>query len=183
MLLHEEPGHDRLAGARVVRQEEAQRLARQHRLVDRGDLVRQRVHVAGVDRDHGVEQVREADAVGLEYEAEERAAAVEAPGPPLLRDLQARLVVAVEELVLDLPGRRLVRQLQGVVPEPLGLDDRDQRVRDQAADSGARRERLQCCDAAPPLPRPQWPPSALAILWTGMRPHESVAQGDGEWRV
>ena len=42
-LADEQPGHDRLAGARVVGEQEAQRLAREHLLVDRGDLVRQRL--------------------------------------------------------------------------------------------------------------------------------------------
>lgn len=42
-LLDEQACHDRLAGAGIVGQQEAQRLARQHRLVYRGDLVRQRI--------------------------------------------------------------------------------------------------------------------------------------------
>ena len=87
-LLDEQPGHDRLAGARVVGEQEAQRLARQHRLVDGRDLVRQRLDERGVDGEHGIEQVGEADALGLGDEAEERAVAVEAPGPALLDDLE-----------------------------------------------------------------------------------------------
>ena len=43
-LLDEQPGHDRFACAWVVREQEAQRLARQHGLVDGGDLVRQGLH-------------------------------------------------------------------------------------------------------------------------------------------
>ncbi len=80
-LLDEEPGHDGLAGAGVVGEQEAQRLARQHRLVDGGDLVRQRLDDGGVDRQHRVEEVGEANAVGLGDQAEEGAVAVEAPGP------------------------------------------------------------------------------------------------------
>ena len=77
----------------------------QHRLVDRGDLVRQRIDERGVDREHGIEQMREADAVRLGDEAEEGAVAVEAPWPPCLDDLEAWLVVAVEQLVRDPAGR------------------------------------------------------------------------------
>ena len=44
-LLDEQPGHDRLAGAGVVGEQEAQRLARQHLAVDGRDLVRQRSSV------------------------------------------------------------------------------------------------------------------------------------------
>ena len=47
-LLDEEPGHDRLAGARIVGEEEAERLALQHLLVDGDDLVRERIDEAGV---------------------------------------------------------------------------------------------------------------------------------------
>ena len=136
-LLDEQAGHDRLAGARVVGEQEAQRLARQHRLVDRRDLVRQRLDERGVDREHRVEEVRQADAVRLGDEAEERAVAVEAPGPALLDDLEARLVVAVEQLVRDLAGGVLVGQLERLGAEPLDADDGDQRVREDAADGGA----------------------------------------------
>ena len=60
-LLDEQAGHDRLAGAGVVGEQEAQRLARQHRLVDGGDLVRQRLDQRGVDGQHRIEEVGEAD--------------------------------------------------------------------------------------------------------------------------
>src|SRR5690606_27128780 len=40
-LLDEERGHDRLAGPRIVGEEEAQGLPRQHLAVDGGDLMRQ----------------------------------------------------------------------------------------------------------------------------------------------
>ena len=128
-LLDEQAGHDGLAGAGVVGQQEAQRLARQHRLVDRRDLVRQRLDQRGVDGQHRIEQVGQADALGLGDQAEERAVAVEAPGPALLDDLQARLVVAVEQLVGHLAGRRLVGQLERLGAEPLHADDGDERSR------------------------------------------------------
>ena len=68
-----------LPGARVVGEEEAQRLTRKHRLVDAGDLVRQRVDHRGVDRQQRVEQVREADALGLGHQPEQRPVAVPSP--------------------------------------------------------------------------------------------------------
>ncbi len=128
-LLDEQPGHDRLAGARVVGEQEAQRLARQHRLVDGGDLVRQRLDERGVDGEHGIEQVGQADAVRLGDEAEERAVAVEAPGPARLDDLETRLVVPVEDLVRDTAIRPTVHEGQRVRPVPCDADDRDQGVR------------------------------------------------------
>ena len=107
------PGHDRLAGAGVVGEQEAQRLARQHRLVDGRDLVRQRLDERGVDGEHRIEQMREADALRLGDEPEQRAVAVEAPRPALLDDLQiAARRVAVEQLVADLARRRPCRSVR-----------------------------------------------------------------------
>ena len=89
-----QPGHDRLAGAGIVGEQEAQRLARQHRFVDRRDLVRQRIDERRVDRQHGIEQVRQADAMRFGDEPEESAVAVEAPRPAHFDDFEARLVVS-----------------------------------------------------------------------------------------
>ena len=47
-FLDEEPGHDGLAGAGIVSQQEAQWLARQHLAIDRGDLVWQRLNERGM---------------------------------------------------------------------------------------------------------------------------------------
>ena len=135
-LLDEEPGHDGLAGAGVVGEEEAQRRTGQHGLVDGGDLVGERLHVGGVDGQQGVEEMGEADALGLGNEAEEGAVAVEAPGAGLFGDADAGLVVAVEEFVGDLAGGRFVGQLDGVVPVPLHVDHRDEAVCQDALDSG-----------------------------------------------
>ncbi len=126
-LLDEQARHDGLPGAGVVGEQEAQRLPGQHGLVDRGDLVRQRIDHRGVDGEHGVEEVREADALRLGDEAEEGAVAVEAPGAALLDEFQAGLVVAVEQLVGDLAGGGLVGEFEGLGAEPLdakgALDD------------------------------------------------------------
>ena len=84
-LLDEQPGHDRLARAGVVGQQEAQRLARQHLAVDGGDLVRQRLDERGVDGEERVEEVGQADALRLGDQPEQRAVAVEAPRPARAR--------------------------------------------------------------------------------------------------
>ena len=64
-LLHQEPRHDGLSRARVVGQQEAERLARQHGVVDTHDLMRQRLDQRRVDGEHWVEQMRETNAVSL----------------------------------------------------------------------------------------------------------------------
>ena len=63
------------------------------RLVDRGDLVRQRLDQRGVNGQDRIEEMRQADALRLGDQAEERAVAIEAPRPALLHDLEPRLVV------------------------------------------------------------------------------------------
>ena len=69
-------------------------------------------------------------------EAEQRAVAVEAPGPPDLDDLEPGFVVTVQQLVGDLAGRRLVGQLQRFGAEPLHADHRDEAVGQNAAHGG-----------------------------------------------
>ena len=64
------------------------------------------------------------------------AVAVEAPRAAVLDDLEARLVVAVEQLVGDPAGWRLVGQLERLGAEPLDADDRDDLLRQDAADGG-----------------------------------------------
>ena len=88
-LLHEKPGHDRLASARIVGEQEAQRLARQHLAIDGRNLVRQRIDEAGVNREIRIEIMRELDAVGLGHEPQQRAIGVERPRPPA-RSSQSR---------------------------------------------------------------------------------------------
>src|SRR5712692_4977016 len=69
-------------------------------------------------------------------EAEQMPVAVEAPGPAVLHDLEARLVMAIEQLVGDAAGRRLIGQLQSLGAKPLYADDRDDLVRQNASDGG-----------------------------------------------
>ena len=137
-LLDQQPRHDGLARAGVVGEQEAQRLARQHRVVDAGDLVRQRVDHRRVDRQQRVEQVREADALRLGHQPEQRAVAVEAPRPPLGDDLEPGLVVAVEQFVGDRARLRLVGQLDRLRAEPLHADNGHYAVGMHAPDSAAR---------------------------------------------
>ncbi len=135
-FLDQQAGHDGLAGAGVVGQQKAQRLARQHGLVDRGDLVRQGIDDGGVHRQDRVEQVGQPNAMGLRHQAEKGAVAVEAPGSALFHQLQAGLVVAVKQFIGDLTRRGLVGQLQGLGAEPLDTDHRYQGIGEDAADGG-----------------------------------------------
>ena len=100
-LADEQAGHDRLAGPRIVRQQEPKRLAGKHLAVDGGDLVRQRLDERSVDGKQRIKQVGQPDAVRFGKQAEQRAVAVEAPGPARLHDFERRLAVAVEQFVAE----------------------------------------------------------------------------------
>ena len=67
-----------------------------------------------MDRQHRIEEMSETDSVRLGDEPEQWPVAVEAPWPPLLDDLEARLVVAVKQFV----GDAAVRGLIGKFPAP-----------------------------------------------------------------
>ena len=60
-LLDEQPGHDRLAGAGVIRKQEAQPRLRQHFEIDGFDLVGQRPNARKADGKMGVMGVGQAD--------------------------------------------------------------------------------------------------------------------------
>ena len=64
-LAHVEPGHDGLAGAGVVGKQKAQRLLRQHSLVDRNSLVWKRVDPCGLARECRIELVSVRQAIGF----------------------------------------------------------------------------------------------------------------------
>jgi hypothetical protein len=65
LLLDQQAGHDRFARPWVVSQQLAHGLAREHVLVDRADLVGQRVDAAAAHRHKGVEQVGQPDPFAL----------------------------------------------------------------------------------------------------------------------
>ena len=75
-----------------------------------------------------IEQMRETDPVGLRHEPEQCTVPVKAPGPTFLDDLEAGLVVAIQELVGNSAGGVLVGQLERLGPEPLHADHRDEAI-------------------------------------------------------
>ena len=87
-LLDQEAGHDGLAGAGVVGEQEAQGLARQHLAVNRGDLVGQRLDQRGRQRQVGVEQIGQPDALGLRRQPEKIAITAERPSPTRSNQLE-----------------------------------------------------------------------------------------------
>jgi len=83
-----------------------------------------------VDGQDRVEEVGKPDSMGFRDQTEQMAVTIEAPGPALLRDLDARLITPAQQLMVD-PARGLFEgKLQRLRPVPLHADDCHQRVGD-----------------------------------------------------
>ena len=85
----------------------------------------QRLHQGGVHGEQRVEEVDEADAERFGDQPVRAAVPVEAPRSPLLHDFEARLVVAVQDLLRDPAGGRPVDQGERVRAVPFDADDGD----------------------------------------------------------
>ena len=129
-FLDVEPGHDRLAGAGVVGEQEPQRSAGEKLSVDGADLMGQRTDVAGGDREHRVEQPGQRDALGLSYQFEVGGVSVERPAAGL-GDGELVLVLSEDDLLPECARVGLVGQLQSVGAVPLGKHDSNHFSRNQ----------------------------------------------------
>ena len=69
---------------------------------------------------------------------EQRAVAVEAPGPSALDELEPGLVVAIQDLVRNLAGMCFVRELERLGAKPRDVDDNHECVRPDSPDRGIR---------------------------------------------
>jgi hypothetical protein len=88
----------------------------------------QRLDERSVNGEYRIEKMGESNAVPLRNKTEMRAVAIEAPRSALFNYLQTRLVVPVEKLVGNAPGRILVRQFDRLRAEPLRTDNGNERV-------------------------------------------------------
>ncbi len=150
-LLDQKRRHDGLAGAGIVGEQEAQRLARQHLAVDRGDLVRQRLDQRGRQRQVGIEQIGEPDALRLGCQPEQVAITAERPRPSRSSQLERRLVAAVDQPVANRSARLLERDLDRLVAEPLDLDDLRRSAGHQAAHGRSGDQLLEVAHERTPL--------------------------------
>src|SRR6516164_2667798 len=90
--------------------------------------MRQRLDNRRMDREHGIEEMREPDAMRFGDQAEQVPVAVEAPGPSLRCDFDARFIVPVQQFVRDLSARILVSELKGLRSEPLSINNSDETI-------------------------------------------------------
>ena len=107
-FLDQQAGHDSLPGARIVGQQETQRLAIQHRTIDCGDLVRQRLDLRGIDGDIGIEEIRETDTQRLRNETKQASVSVKSETARRSNFAEVGLVFPIEDAlakaVRPLPG-------------------------------------------------------------------------------
>ena len=121
-LLNEKTSHDGFASTRIVCQKKPQGLTRQHLIIDRGDLMRKGIDNRRVHRKYRVEQVGKADSHCLRHQTKQRAIPIEAPGTPLLHNLETRFGVTIEEFICHFARSRLVREFERVGAKPLNAD-------------------------------------------------------------
>ena len=144
-LLDVEAGHDRLAGPGIVGEQETQRPARQQRAVHRLDLVGKGPHLAGLESQIRVEQMRQTDAARLGSQPEEPSVAAEAP-TSLRRgqDCEARLVVPEEHPLLHDAVLRAIGESDRLAAVPPGPHHGDRAVRVDAGHRNVGLQVLQC---------------------------------------
>ena len=122
-LLDQEAGHDGLAGAGIIGQQKAQRLARQHLAIDGGDLVRQRLDQRRVDRQVGIEKVGKPDAQRLRSQPQQMTVPIEGPGTPCFDNGQRGLFIAENDAAADAAFLILIDDLDRLATMPFDIDD------------------------------------------------------------
>ena len=94
-------------------------------------------------RQERIEEVGQADAMGLGDQAEERAVAVEAPRAACRQDFQRRLAVAEQDFGADPARAVFIHDLQHVRAVPFDADKLDGGIGSDAFDERACREVFQ----------------------------------------
>jgi hypothetical protein len=112
----EEPRHDGLSGSRVVRQQVAEGLAGQHLPVHRRDLVRERLQERGVHGQVRIEEVGEAETLGLGGQAKPSGIRIKRQAPTAGDNLQARGLLGKQEDRVDVSVRGAVDHIEDAVP-------------------------------------------------------------------
>ena len=156
-LLDVEPGHDRLAGSRVVGEQEAQRRARQHLPVDGLDLVRQRPQVARCHGQHRIEQRGVPDPQRLRRQPPRLRIAVECVYPRRALQSDPRLMLPPHHGLTCLPVRVAIRDDQRVRTDPFRRHDVDGASTGNSPHPGARCQLLQ------PGPHDVFEPRPIAV--------------------
>src|SRR5215203_1257649 len=151
-LLDVEAGHDRLAGAGVVCEQEPQRGTWQQIAVNRPDLVRQRLDVARRHGEHRVEETGELDPLGLGSELELRRVGIEGPAGAIGQAVPV-LLGATENPRIDRPVLPPVDQLGRIGSMAGDRNELHHLTRNQAAKALPCLQRFEDCRRSP-IPTP-----------------------------
>ena len=154
-LANQQTGHDGFAGTGVVGQHKAQGLAGQHGFVHGGNLMGQRLYVGGVHRHHGVEQVRQADAIRLKCQFEAGGVGIKRPGFASGGQGQAVLVAAKQGLLVQLALGVSVSHQAGVGANLFDVDQPHQFVGQKALYLGVFFQFFKF-EHGPPSPASRW---------------------------
>jgi hypothetical protein len=103
----------------------------------------ERLHVRGVDRHHGVEQMGQRNVVGLGRQFERRPRRIKGPRPSSLGERQRRLIGAEQHPFQQATVGRLVIHGQGVVTDRLCGHHAHHLPRLDPGNGGVRRDLLQ----------------------------------------
>ena len=119
-------------------------MARKHLSIDGGDLVRQRLDLRRRDRDVGVEQIRQANAVRLGRKAQQAAIGVEPIGPARLDEFKADFFAAHDEPLVD-PAIDPKDDVECIWAEPRDLHDLGKPRGVEATKAGTRLNVFEGC--------------------------------------
>ena len=97
--------------------------------------MRQRLDLRSADREIGVEEVGEPDAVGLGCQPQQRTVGVKAVGATRLDQFEGGFLAAIDE-ALGHPAVHTEDEIQGVCPKPGDLHDLGDSVAREAAEPG-----------------------------------------------
>jgi hypothetical protein len=115
----------------------------EHPPVDGIDLVRERIEIRRLYREERIEHPRQVDAASLGGQPEEASIGIKRPWLTGRLDREARLILAVDQLLTDVPGVVSIRERHRARSVPLGLQHCHGAVRDKALEPAARREFFQ----------------------------------------
>ena len=142
-FLNEQARHNRLASTGIVGQQVAQGLFAKHRIIDGGNLVRQRLNQRGMHGNQGVKQVGQADTIRLRGQAKEGTISIKTPRQTSGDDLQVLHSITIQQFVTQVAVDIFINELNTRRTMPFDTDHRDITARKETLNQYPRREIFQ----------------------------------------
>jgi hypothetical protein len=144
-LLDEKTGHNSLAGAGIVGEDETKWLPHKQLAIYGCDLMRKRFDKRGMNREMRIEQMGESDASCLGDKSKQARIPGERPARTRLNDFQHWLAISEDEFVPNPPGGIFVRKLNDVRPMPDDVNEEYVNARDQSTQTRIALDFLKSC--------------------------------------